>query len=134
MTRLLKAGFLGLALAGLLGAGACGAEQAPPKVILAYQGCLLNAAGYVCSDAMTCQASLLAGSTGAFCSRTCTIANMCPPEMGGRTVGCFQPMGASGAQCYVTCPSASSTCPQGTMCRLLMSAAGTALPICVPLG
>jgi hypothetical protein len=104
------------------------------NIVTTYQGCPFNSTDYTCSDGTTCQASLLtAEASGAWCSRPCTgTMDMCPREAGGRTVGCFQPMGASGAQCYATCPSASSTCPQGTKCASLMSATGTSLRLCVP--
>ena len=108
-----------------------GDDEAEPTHA-AYQGCALDDDTVVCADGAGCVATdVVARSTG-FCSAACDVANDCPADPDGRTKICEQPQGASAKLCYVTCPSASSTCPEGTVCEPLRSAADTALSLCVP--
>jgi hypothetical protein len=124
---------VGIGLSGLMvGCGDSGDEK---TVVAAYQGCVATDDTKICGDGSSCQLSGVTSTNPAeWCSKACTTAQDCPSEVGGRTKGCFQPMGATAKQCYATCPSASSTCPTGTVCNGLMSQEGTALRLCVPQG
>jgi hypothetical protein len=98
----------------------------------AYQGCPLDDDTVVCADGQGCIATDVVARATGFCSQECAAANDCPDDADGRTKLCEQPDGATAQLCYVTCPSASSTCPDGMVCADLTSQAGTALRLCVP--
>jgi hypothetical protein len=122
-----------VALPGVLSLSACSPASDPTEPThTAYQGCPLDDDEVVCADNTGCiQTDVVAVDAG-FCSQTCDVANDCPADPDGRTKICEQPTGASEKLCYVTCPSASSTCPEGTVCQPMTTAAGTALQACVP--
>jgi hypothetical protein len=98
----------------------------------AYEACPVDDDSVVCDAGAACIATDLVDSVDGFCSQACDVANDCPNDAGGRTKVCEQPTGASEKLCYVTCPSASSTCPDGMVCEATTTQAGTALSVCVP--
>jgi hypothetical protein len=108
------------------------AEGGAEPTHAAYVGCPLDDADVVCADEQGCIATDAVARTTGFCSQECAVANDCPDDVDGRTKVCEQPSGASASLCYVTCPSASSTCPDGMVCADLTAQAGTALRLCVP--
>jgi hypothetical protein len=117
----------------LVGLAACSSESEPAEIThVAYEGCTLGSADVVCADGLACIPTDAAPKTTGFCSESCAVANDCPDDADGRTKICEQPEGASAKLCYVTCPSASSTCPDGMVCLPTKSSMGTALSICVP--
>jgi hypothetical protein len=97
----------------------------------AYEGCPVDDDSVSCA-AGACITTDVVDRTDGFCSQTCDVANDCPDDPDGRTKVCEQPTGASEKLCYVTCPSASSTCPDGMVCEATTTQAGTALSVCVP--
>jgi hypothetical protein len=99
---------------------------------VAYEGCPADEEGVVCDDGLACIQTDLVNVADGTCSQECDVANDCPDDPDGRTKICEQPGTASTKLCYVTCPSASSTCPNGMVCLPTTTPAGTALQVCVP--
>lgn len=113
-----------------IGCGSGSASNEPTHA--AYEGCPVGDDAVVCDAEQSCIKTDAVATTNGYCSQACDVANDCAADPDGRTKICEKPTGASTKLCYVTCPSASSTCPEGTVCLPTKSEAGTALSICVP--
>ncbi len=110
-------------------------------VAAASQGCVIEAVrdayatcvtGEACGSGTTCRSPNLSvgGSTGLFCSTSCTRGEQCPSSNFGSAFAptCVIIAPASVGVCYDTCAT-NADCHIGTRCA---SVAGSSILVCVP--
>lgn len=91
-----------------------------------YQSCNQ---GDGCGQGTGCLATTLpasAGYTGSFCTTSCGTSNDCPQDLSNYAAICVN------SQCYIQCPSGTSTCPYGTGCLTFSDQYGNPVNLCTP--
>jgi hypothetical protein len=100
--------FLTCALFGAAMAAGCGGGN---SVYQPYDTCYNS--NDVCAQGLWCTPTSLpvsSGYTGLFCTSGCTYDSDCLPLVQNYDAVCVS------GQCYLTCPSGSSTCPYDQRC------------------
>jgi hypothetical protein len=125
--RLLTCLLFGAVMSAGCGSSAPSSDNnTPPVTDNPYETCY---AGDVCLGGLTCAVTTLpasSGVTGYFCTSGCNVDSDCVQVPNNYSAACVN------GQCYLTCPSGSSTCPYSQGCFTFVDTNQNSLNLCTP--